>query len=104
LVTGDTKVVDRGKGDKIFNTTGLGIIERSVVISADRARPGDKIILSGTIGDHGMTILARRENLEFEGVIESDSASLHTLVAAMLEVSDGIHGLRDPTRGGWQQP
>jgi hydrogenase expression/formation protein HypE len=101
LVTGDTKVVDRGKGDKIFiTTTGLGVLERPVAISADRARPGDKIILSGTIGDHGTAILSRRENLEFEGAIESDSAALHTLVAAMLEATDQIHCLRDPTRGG----
>ncbi|PYJ46493.1 MAG: hydrogenase expression/formation protein HypE [Verrucomicrobia bacterium] len=101
LVTGDTKVVDRGKGDKIFiTTTGLGILEGSATISADRARPGDKIILSGTIGDHGTAILSRRENLEFEGAIESDSAALHTLVAAMFEVTDQIHCLRDPTRGG----
>jgi hydrogenase expression/formation protein HypE len=101
LVTGDTKVVDRGKGDKIFiTTTGLGVVEGSVVISADQARPGDKIILSGTIGDHGTAILSRRENLEFEGAIESDTAVLHMLVAAMLETSDQIHCLRDPTRGG----
>jgi hydrogenase expression/formation protein HypE len=101
LVTGDTKVVDRGKGDKIFiTTTGLGVLERRVAISADRARPGDKIILSGTIGDHGTAILSRRENLEFGGAIESDTAALHTLVAAMLKSSDEIHCLRDPTRGG----
>ncbi|HKA52943.1 MAG TPA: hydrogenase expression/formation protein HypE [Candidatus Binatia bacterium] len=101
LVTGDTKVVDRGKGDKIFiTTTGLGVVEGSVVIAADRARPGDKIIVSGTIGDHGTAILSQRENLEFDGAIESDTAALHTLVAAMLEASDQIHCLRDPTRGG----
>jgi hydrogenase expression/formation protein HypE len=101
LVTGDTKVVDRGKGDKVFiTTTGLGVLEGPVAISADRARPGDKIILSGTIGDHGTAILSRRENLEFEGAIESDTAALHTLVAAMLETSNEIHCLRDPTRGG----
>ncbi len=101
LVTGDTKVVDRGKGDKLFiTTTGLGILERSASISSDGAQPGDKIILSGTIGDHGTAILSRRENLEFEGRIESDTASLHTLVAAMLAASQRIHCLRDPTRGG----
>jgi hydrogenase expression/formation protein HypE len=101
LVTGDTKVVNRGKGDKIFiTTTGIGVIERPVNISADRARPGDKIILSGYIGDHGMAILSQRENLEFEGVIESDTAALHGLVAAMMEVTDELHCLRDPTRGG----
>src|ERR1700761_8492087 len=82
LVTGDTKVVNRGKGDKIFiSTTGIGVIEKPVNISADRAGPGDKIILSGYIGDHGMAILSQRENLDFEGVIESDCAALHNLVA-----------------------
>ena len=101
LVTGDTKVVNRGKGDKIFiSTTGIGVIERPVNISASRARPGDKVILSGFIGDHGMAILSQRENLEFEGIIESDCASLHQLVADMLEVTNDIHCLRDPTRGG----
>ena len=101
LVTGDTKVVDRGKGDKIFiTTTGLGIVERPVNISADRARPGDKVILSGFIGDHGMAIMSQRENLEFEGIIESDTAPLHTLVSEMLDASEEIHCLRDPTRGG----
>ena len=111
LVTGDTKVVNRGKGDKIFiTTTGIGVIERSVNISADRARVGDKIIVSGTIGDHGMAIMSRRENLEFEGAIVSDCAALHGLVAAMLDACNSlpaenerersIHCLRDPTRGG----
>jgi hydrogenase expression/formation protein HypE len=101
LVTGDTKVVNRGKGDKIFiTTTGIGIIERPVEISADRARPGDKIILSGYIGDHGIAILSQRENLEFEGRIESDCAPLHDLVREMLEVTSDIRCLRDPTRGG----
>jgi hydrogenase expression/formation protein HypE len=101
FVTGDTKVVNRGKGDKAFiTTTGIGIIERPVNISADQARPGDQIILSGYIGDHGMAIMSQRENLEFEGVIESDTAPLHGLVADMLEASTEIHCLRDPTRGG----
>ncbi len=101
LVAGDTKVVNRGKGDKIFiSTTGIGVIEKPVNISADRAAPGDKIILSGYIGDHGMAILSQRENLEFEGVIESDCAALHELVSDMLEASLDIHVLRDPTRGG----
>jgi hydrogenase expression/formation protein HypE len=101
LVTGDTKVVNRGKGDKVFiSTTGIGVIEKPVNISADRARPGDKVILSGYIGDHGMAILSQRENLEFEGVIESDCAALHDLVADMLDVTNDIHVLRDPTRGG----
>jgi hydrogenase expression/formation protein HypE len=101
LVAGDTKVVNRGKGDKIFiSTTGIGLVEKPVNISADRARPGDKIILSGYIGDHGMAILSQRENLDFEGVIESDCAALHQLVNDMLDVSLDLHCLRDPTRGG----
>jgi hydrogenase expression/formation protein HypE len=107
FVTGDTKVVNRGKGDQIFiTTTGIGVIDDGVTLSADRARPGDKIILSGYIGDHGMAIMSQRENLEFEGAIESDCASLHGLVADMLATPSGgagnnfIHCLRDPTRGG----
>jgi hydrogenase expression/formation protein HypE len=101
VVTGDTKVVERGKGDKLFiTTTGLGIVDKPVAISADRARPGDKVILSGTIGDHGMAIMSRRENLEFEGTIESDSAALNGLVSTMIAASPDIHCLRDPTRGG----
>jgi hydrogenase expression/formation protein HypE len=105
LVTGDTKVVNRGKGDQIFiTTTGIGVIEHGFSISADRASPGDKIILSGTIGDHGMTIMSQREGLEFESAIESDCAPLNGLVAAMLATpspaKDFIHTLRDPTRGG----
>ncbi len=100
LVTGDTKVVNRGNGDKIFiNTAGIGVIEKPVNISASRARPGDKVILSGYIGDHGMAIMSQRENLEFEGRIESDTAPLHGLVAAMLEAGE-VHSMRDPTRGG----
>jgi hydrogenase expression/formation protein HypE len=101
LVAGDTKVVNRGKGDKVFiSTTGIGVIEKPVNISADGAKPGDNIILSGFIGDHGMAILSQRENLEFEGLIESDCASLHQLVNDMLEATLDIHCLRDPTRGG----
>jgi hydrogenase expression/formation protein HypE len=107
LVTGDTKVVNRGKGDQIFiTTTGIGVIDRPVNISAGRAQPSDKIIVSGYIGDHGMAIMSQRENLEFEGAIESDCAPLHGLVAAMLDACaelgqhDAVHCLRDPTRGG----
>jgi hydrogenase expression/formation protein HypE len=101
LVTGDTKVVNKGKGDQIFiSTTGIGLIERPVNISASRAQAGDKIILSGYMGDHGMAILSQRENLEFEGVIESDCAALNGLVADMLDATNDIHVLRDPTRGG----
>jgi hydrogenase expression/formation protein HypE len=101
VVTGDTKVVNRGKGDQVFiTTTGLGIIEKPVAISSDRALHGDKILLSGFIGDHGIAIMSQRENLEFEGAIESDTAPLHSLVASMLEATSEIHCLRDPTRGG----
>jgi hydrogenase expression/formation protein HypE len=106
FVTGDTKVVDRGKGDQIFiTTTGIGLIPEGVDISADCAQPGDAILLSGFIGDHGMAIMSQREGLEFEGAIESDCASLHTLVAAMLATPSPaapgfLHTLRDPTRGG----
>ncbi|MEO8218547.1 MAG: hydrogenase expression/formation protein HypE, partial [Acidobacteriota bacterium] len=101
LVTGDTKVVDRGKADKLFiTTTGIGIIEDDVRISASAASPGDVIILSGTIGDHGMAVLSQRENLTFEGEIASDTAPLHGLVASMIAASHDIHCLRDPTRGG----
>src|ERR1700680_4196140 len=106
FVTGDTKVVNRGKGDQIFiTTTGIGVIDSGVNISADRARPGDQIILSGYIGDHGMAIMSQREGLEFEGAIASDCASLHGLVATMLSTpqtggAEFIHCLRDPTRGG----
>ena len=103
IVTGDTKVVNRGKGDQIFiTTTGIGVIERPLNISADAAQPGDKIILSGYVGDHGIAVMSQRENLEFESTIESDCAPLHSLVQAMLDAAaDGaIHCLRDPTRGG----
>jgi hydrogenase expression/formation protein HypE len=105
FVTGDTKVVNRGKGDQIFvTTTGIGIVEANVNISASRAQPGDHILLSGTIGDHGMAIMSQRENLEFESEIVSDCTSLHHLVAEMLatpaENPDFLHCLRDPTRGG----
>jgi hydrogenase expression/formation protein HypE len=102
LVTGDTKVVNRGKGDKIFiTTTGLGIIEKPVNISADLARPGDKILVSGYVGDHGIAIMSKRENLEFEGAIESDCAALNGLVADMIDTAgSSIRCLRDPTRGG----
>src|ERR1700678_1653578 len=85
FVTGDTKVVNRGKGDQIFiTTTGIGVIESGVNISADRARPGDRVLVSGTLGDHGITIMSVRAGIEFETLLESDSASLHDLVASML--------------------
>ena len=101
IVTGDTKVVEKGSGDQLFiNTTGIGVVPEGVNLSASAAQPGDRILLSGTIGDHGIAILAQREGLEFESRIESDSAALHTLVADMLKVSRDIRCMRDPTRGG----
>jgi len=101
IVTGDTKVVERGKGDGIFiTTTGVGVVPEGVHISGDRAQPGDTILVSGTLGDHGVAIMSSRENLQFETTIESDSAALHGLVATMVGVVPDIHCLRDPTRGG----
>jgi hydrogenase expression/formation protein HypE len=101
IVTGDTKVVEKGKGDGVFITTaGLGIVPRGVHISGDRAAPGDAILVSGTLGDHGVAVLSKRENLTFETEILSDSAALHGLVADMIAAVPGIHCLRDPTRGG----
>ena len=101
VVTGDTKVVEKGKGDGVFiTTTGLGVVPDGVDISAENARPGQAILLSGSIGDHGVAILSKRENLEFETEIRSDSAALHGLVAGMVAAVPGIAVLRDPTRGG----
>ncbi len=101
LVTGDTKVVEKGKGDGVFITTsGIGLVAHDLTISADQAQPGDHILVSGPIGDHGIAVLSAREGLAFETTLESDTAPLHTLVQAMLEVSREIHCLRDPTRGG----
>jgi hydrogenase expression/formation protein HypE len=101
VVTGDTKVVEKGSGDGLFiNTTGIGLVAEGVEMSANRAQPGDTVLLSGSIGDHGIAILAQREGLEFESAIESDSAALHTLVAEMLRVTRNIRCMRDPTRGG----
>jgi hydrogenase expression/formation protein HypE len=101
VVTGDTKVVERGKGDGVFiTTTGVGVVPEAVRIDGSRAQPGDRILLSGTLGDHGVAILSRRENLTFETEIVSDSAALHHLVAAMVHAAPDIHVLRDPTRGG----
>lgn len=101
VVTGDTKVVEKGKGDGLFiNTTGIGVVADGIEFSADRARPGDRVLLSGSIGDHGIAILAQREGLEFESAIESDSAALHTLVADMIKSTTAIRCMRDPTRGG----
>ena len=103
IVTGDTKVVDKGSGDGLFiNTTGIGIVRAGISLSANQARPGDCVLLSGYIGDHGIAILAQREGLEFETRIESDSAALHGLIGAMLAASPAgaIRCMRDPTRGG----
>ena len=101
VVTGDTKVVNQGTADKLFiNTSGLGVIPDGVNISGANAVPGDKVIISGTIGDHGMAIMSQREGLRFTIPIESDCAPLNSLVADMLAASANIHSLRDPTRGG----
>lgn len=101
VITGDTKVVERGKGDGVFiTTTGVGRLPTGIEISGDRAQPGDKILVSGTLGDHGVAIMSLRENLSFTTNIESDTASLHGLVADMVAAVPEIHCLRDPTRGG----
>lgn len=102
IVTGDTKVVDRGKGDGIFiNTAGIGLIPAGVEISPRRVRPGDQVIVTGAIATHGIAIMSIREGLEFGTTIESDSAALHGLVARVLDVGgEQVHVLRDPTRGG----
>jgi hydrogenase expression/formation protein HypE len=101
LVTGDTKVVDRGKADGCFVTTsGLGLVEHEHEISADQARPGDAVILSGPIAEHGMAIMATRAELDLETPVMSDTAPLHELVLDMLDTGGTIHCLRDPTRGG----
>jgi len=101
VITGDTKVVTRGSADKLFiNTAGVGIIAEGIDISGAKAKPGDKVILSGTIGDHGIAVISQREGLSFSTKLKSDCAPLGELVAEMLNVSPNIHCLRDPTRGG----
>lgn len=102
IVTGDTKVVDRGKGDGIFiTTTGIGLIATGIEITPKRAQVGDVVLVSGPIANHGIAILSVREGLEFETALQSDSAPLHTLVAALLAaLGPDVHVLRDPTRGG----
>ncbi|MFA9461587.1 hydrogenase expression/formation protein HypE [Thiohalorhabdus methylotrophus] len=101
VVTGDTKVVEQGKADGVYiNTTGVGVVPEGVTVGGNRARPGDRILVNGTLGDHGMAILSVREDLGFGTDLQSDSAALHGLVAAMLEAVPGIRCLRDPTRGG----
>lgn len=101
IVTGDTKVVERGAADGIFiNTSGIGIIQHQQQIAPQNAQAGDVVITNGYIGDHGVAILSQREGLSFETTIQSDTAALHTLVASILGASASIHVLRDPTRGG----
>lgn len=101
IVTGDTKVVDKGKGDGVFiNTTGIGVIETPLVITPRSVQPGDAILVNGDLGRHGMAIMAVREGLQFESQIESDSAPVHEIVLALLKAGIEIHCLRDLTRGG----
>lgn len=101
IVTGDTKVVERGKGDKLFiNTAGIGVLSDSVSLSPALIRPGDAVIVSGTMGDHGIAIMTHREGIEMEVPVESDCAPLHRLVSEMMAVTNGIKAMRDPTRGG----
>ena len=101
LVTGDTKVVDRGKGDGLYiNTAGLGVVEHNIVVGPARVQPGDVVLLSGDVGRHGMAIMSVREGLTFEGGIESDCAPLARLVGALLDAGIEVHCLRDLTRGG----
>ncbi len=102
IVTGDTKVVERGKGDGLFiNTAGVGRVPEGVELSGDRARPGDKVLVSGTLGDHGVAIMSQRKGLRFATELESDSAALNRLVVAMVTTDAGaLRLMRDPTRGG----
>jgi hydrogenase expression/formation protein HypE len=101
IVTGDTKVVEKGHGDGCYiNTAGIGVVPEGLHIDPTRARPGDVVILSGSIGDHGMAIMSVREGLEFETVLESDSAPLNAMVQSLLQFAPHLHALRDPTRGG----
>src|SRR5262245_31407097 len=101
IVTGDTKVVGRGAGDKIFiNTSGIGLVPPGVDLSSRHVRPGDAILLSGTIGDHGATIMAAREGLQLGGDLRSDTAALHELAATVIDACPDVHAMRDPTRGG----
>jgi hydrogenase expression/formation protein HypE len=102
VVTGDTKVVERGKADGVFiTTTGIGVVPKGLDLSSDKARPGDRVILSGAIGDHGVAIMSKRQNLSFETEIVSDSAALHDLVADLVEAGgQSLRVMRDPTRGG----
>ena len=101
IITGDTKVVERGNGDGVFiTTTGIGVVPEGIDIAGHRAQVGDAIVVSGSIGDHGIALMACREQLQFNPPLQSDSAALHGLVAAMVQAVPTIHCLRDPTRGG----
>lgn len=101
VVTGDTKVVGRGKGDQLFiNTSGIGLLPAGPALGSRRVAAGDEILVSGTLGDHGIAILSKREGLAFEGELRSDTAPLHGLVRAILGACPGVHAMRDPTRGG----
>ncbi len=102
IVTGDTKVVNKGQCDKLFiNTAGIGLLDRPFELGARRIRAGDLLLVNGTVGDHGMAILSCREGLSFETPVESDCASLHRLIGSILDAAgEGVHALRDPTRGG----
>ena len=101
IVTGDTKVVNKGNCDKLFiNTSGIGVVPQALDINAKHIRPGDKVLLSGSIADHGMAVMTVREGLSFQSTIESDTAALNGLVQDMLTASRDIHAMRDPTRGG----
>lgn len=101
IVTGDTKVVEKGKADGVFiSTAGVGVVPPGVEVSGDRARPGHAVLVSGYVGDHGIAIMSQREGLGFESEVQSDSAALHGMVAEMVAAVPGIHVLRDPTRGG----
>jgi hydrogenase expression/formation protein HypE len=102
IVTGDTKVVERGKADGVFiNTAGVGIVRTRSLLGQTQLQPGDKVLLSGPVGDHGIAIMFAREALDIETDIQSDTAPLHTLVASLFDAAgDGVHCLKDPTRGG----
>jgi hydrogenase expression/formation protein HypE len=101
VVAGDTKVVEQGHGDGIYiNTTGVGVVMDGVEVGPERAKPGDAVILSGTVGDHGIAVMSKREGLEFETDLVSDSASLNGIVEELLHAVPNVHCLRDPTRGG----